>query len=276
MATQKRASGNPADFMVGGAVPDGRYTIKSVSTDDTFDYQGKSSKGAVPTCDFTFVSAQDGAEFTQHYSAGDLEYLVPDESRTGFVHPRGEDAKIGRNTNFGKFLIAIINAGFPATILDAGDFSVLAGSDVELLAQAQPKGSDGKDKTLTLPTKYYGKVMAGAKRRPTQTASRGSASSAARTAAPTATASPSNNGDNLDADTVTRVQEALAVAADNTMSVVKLGTTVWLTAQRDKNANVKLNAKSYKDRAGNAEWLDANAEAGGWVVDGDQVTGVPQ
>src|SRR5882724_4275906 len=146
------ASLNPADMLSGGRVPDGRYTIKQV-TAEVFNYGGTNKE--VPAACLIFKGT-DGVEHEQYYSAGDLEYLVPTEDKSAFTHPRGEPAKLSLNSNFGKFMKALLNAGFPVGEV-TGKLACITGSDIELVGQAQPKTQSGKEPILSLPVKYHGK-----------------------------------------------------------------------------------------------------------------------
>lgn len=261
MATTKGASLNPADFSSGGAVPDGRYTIKTAQAVE-FDYGGNAA--AVPALCLVLVDGS-GTEFTQHYSAGKLENLVPSDNGDEFVHPGGDDAKISKSSNLASFIAAIVNAGFPPNELTA-KVTCFNGADVDIVNQAQPKRPGLKDqqegKTIPLPVKYYGKAKAGksgARPSPARTAG-----ATTKTPATPVAASPSN-GD-LDAEAIMRVQEALTNAKDNSLNLVKVKLTVWQLATKAKDAN----ATAYRTLV-TPEWLEANAEAGGWTWDGETV-----
>lgn len=240
------ASLNPADFTSGGMLPDGRYTIKSAQAVE-FDYGGTTS--GVPAVEIVYLPHEGGETVSQHYSAGKAEYLEPSEDGTELVHPNGEDAKIAKNSNFGSFVAAMVKAGFPPTELGS-KVTCFVGADVEMVQTAQPKraGSD-KDKTLPLPTKYYGKATAG----------KGKGAPAAK--APAAAAS---NG-NVDSAAVERIKAVLAGEAEGTLGRVKLATKVWLTAQKAKDPN----AAAYKKLASDVQWLEDHADEGEWVLDGD-------
>lgn len=243
------ASLNPADFTSGGMVGDGRYTIKDAKA-VMFDYGGTTT--AVPAVEITYLPHEGGEPISQHYSAGKAEFLEPSDDGTELVHPNGEDAKLAKSSNFGTFVAAIVKAGFPPTELGS-KVTCFVGADVEIVQQAQPTraGSSNKDKTIPLPTKYYGKVAGGK-------AAKGASK-------PAAAAAASNGGGSVDDATVERIKAVLAGEEDKTLGRVKLATKVWLTAQKAKDPN----AAAYKKLAGDVKWLEDHADEGEWVLDSD-------
>lgn len=248
----KSASLNPADFQSGGAVPDGRYIIKDAQAVE-FDYGGRAQ--AVPAVAIVYQAA-DGSTVEQNYSAGRLENLTPSEDGTELVHPGGEDARISKSSNFAAFVAAIVNAGFPPGKLGS-KVTCFIGADVDVANVAQPKRPGLKDnvegKTIPLPTKYYGQGSVGGQK-----------------STKSAPASVASNG-SLDESATKRILAALNGAPDQTLGRVKLATTVWLVAQKEKDPA----ALQYKKLAGDANWLTEHAGES-WVVDGDNVTAIPQ
>lgn len=261
MAEQQGASFNPDEFGKGGTIPDGRYTITKAQTQE-FDYGGNAA--AVPAACFVFKS-QDGHEYEQNYSAGKLENLVPNQDGTMFVHPRGEKAIVNDGSNFALFLKAMKGAGFPWGEV-TNKITCFLNADVEIVNQAQPKRNleGSKDKTIPLPTKYYGKAGKAAAR-PTTTAAKPVAAPKAATATSSVTPASAPNGD-LDADAIIAVQEVLAIADGNKTTITRLGTAVMLTLAKAKNPNAQAIRKLLT-----ADWLTANMEVGSWVVDGQDI-----
>lgn len=257
---EQGASFVPEDFGKGGTIPDGRYTIIKAQTQE-FDYGGTTT--GTPTCAFVFKS-HDGQEYEQNYSAGKLENLTHSADHTMFVHPRGEKAIINDGSNFALFLKATLNAGFPKAEL-TNKVTCFVGADVEIVNQAQPKRNleGSKDKTIPLPTKYYGKAGTAAKARPTAARTAPAAATSTTSAAPAASATV--NGD-LDADAIIAVQEVLAIADGNKTTVPRLGTAVMLMLAKAKNPNAQAIRKLLTP-----DWLTANGEAGSWVVDGADI-----
>lgn len=244
----------PENFGGGQIIPDGRYTIREIKT-TTFDYAGKGPESAA--CAIVFRNPE-GTDFEQHYSAGKIEFLIPNDAKDEFVHPNGEDARIAGGSNFALFLTALREAGYPMAELGA-KVTALLGADLEIVNKAQPERKGLKDqktnKTIPLPIKYYGKA-------------KGVAGAAKAAAKPSTTTSPATAAENgLDEETINTVQLILAEAPDTTMGRVKLGTQVMLKLAKDKSPHMAGAKKLASDPA----WLAAQAEAGGWTVTGDQV-----
>lgn len=258
----KAASMNPADFGSGGAVPDGRYVIKAAQCIE-FDYDGKANP--VPAAEIVLFDGT--TDYSQKYSAGRLEALVPSDDGTEFVHPNGEDAKINNKSNFGVFIKALVDAGLPATELTS-KITSLVGLDLDMVSKAQEKRPGLKDqvegKTILLPVKYHGRVKTG--KAPARGAAGKAAASAPASARAASTTQPASNGD-LDSEAIIKVQEALTNAKDNTLNLVKIKLTVWQLATKAKDAN----ATNYRNLI-TMDWLEANADAGGWAVAGDTVS----
>jgi hypothetical protein len=248
------ASLQPETFGGGQIIPDGRYIIKEIKT-TTFNYAGKGPESAA--CAVIFRSA-DGTDHEQYYSAGKMEFLVPNEANDEFVHPDGGDARIAGGSNFALFMTALKESGFPMGELGA-KVTGLLGADLDIANKAQPKREGLKDqkdnKTIPLPVKYYGKA-------------KGVAKGAAKTTTTAKAEAPAANGATLDEEARNVVLMVLAEAPDNTMSRVKLGTQVMLKLAKDKSPNMAAIKKLASDPA----WLASQAEAGGWTVAEDNVT----
>jgi hypothetical protein len=255
----KGASLLPNDFAVGGALPNGEYTI-AASKASTFDYNG--TQPASPALHITFADA-DGEAREQYYSAGKLEFLAPDVDGRRFINPNGDDAKISKQSNAAAFLISIINAGFPVDKL-GDDVTVFAGTKVLIENVAQQKREGLKDqkegKTIPLVAKIIslsGEAKSGAR----------GAAKIPVTATPKTAASPASSNGNLDEAAITAIQEILAETPDNSLTKLKLGTQVMLKLSKAHDPN--LNA--IKKLATDSVWLAAQAEAGGWVSDGNTI-----
>lgn len=265
MATTKPkgASLLPEDAQGGFQVPDGDYTIKEIQT-ELFTYGGTVPDG-VPAIIILYTDSDDN-DYEQPYKAGDNQHLAPSEDKTQFVNPNDENAPAAIYKGGAAFmwLSSIFKAGFPKDKVGA-DVTVFKGTRVSLVSVAAPKGKTQNDKKEGKTIPIVAKVLAmpgASKGRPTQPATR--ATAAAKPTAPTAGAT--SNGD-LDADTIIRVQEALTSAKNNTLGLVKLKLAVWQTASKAKDGN----ATAYRTLI-TPDWLNANSEAGSWMVDGDTVT----
>jgi hypothetical protein len=249
----------PENAVGGGAVPDGDYTIKDIMA-AMFDYGGRIEE--VPA--IAVVYSNENGDFEQYYSAGKGAKLVkpPDGKRFEVM---------GKNSNAWSWLASMLNSGFPKASVD-DDVTAFKGCRVTVVNQAQPKRPGIKDqaegKTIPLVTKVLalpGKAAAKPSARPMAAGTARAASTS--TTAPTASASTAADNGALDAAAIEAVQTALSTADNMTLSRVKLGTVVWLTAQKAKDTN----AIAYKKLVTDPAWLTANADNGGWAVDGDNV-----
>lgn len=260
-ATARGASLDPSTHTKGGAVPDGDYTIKSVSC-EVWDYNGKGPEG--PAIAVVYADPKDPATtYTQYYSAGKAEFLMPSEDKRRMVHPQGEDAKYAGGSNASVWLSSLLKAGFPTERMAGDDVTVFAGATVQVTTVAQQKRgmTDEKEgKTIPLVTKIMSLpgVKAGTARptvvKPT----------AAATAPATATpaASSTANGD-ADLVAVEAVMKALDTAPDHTLKVKGLAVRCLKFAPGTKlNDLTKLIT---------AEWLIAQADTTGWTTDGEVV-----
>jgi hypothetical protein len=251
---------DPSQHSKGGKVPDGDYTIKSV-TCEMFDYQGKTALG--PALCFVFDDGS-GNTHEQYYSAGSAELLVPSDDKKRMVHPRRETAKWSEGSNASLMLASLMKAGFPKERLTGDDVTVFTGAKVTTTAVAQPKRGLSNEKeggVISLVTKVL--ALPGQKAAP---AARPTApATASQTAAPAATSAPSN-GD-LDAIAVQAVVAALEAAPDRTLKARGLAVRCLKFA-----SGTKLNDLT---KLITPEWLIAQAEAtGAFVSDGETVGGM--
>jgi len=261
----KGASLAPEDHGGAGQIPDGDYTITNVYA-GSFTYGGTVPDG-VPAIMVTY-KADDGAEYEQPYKAGDNQHLAASEDGDRFIHPNGEEARIYKGGAASMWLGSLARSNFPITGDSVRQFK---GTKVHITNVAAPKGKSGDnkdkviamvDKILALPGK--GKATAPATARPTS-----STASTSTSLAP-ATSVTSNGNADLTASAIELIQGILAEATDNTMTRVKLSTSVMLRATKD--ATLKASMTQLKKLAGDPTFLIEHAEAGGWSTDtGEEV-----
>lgn len=265
-ATVKGASLLPADFTSGGAVADGEYSIEAAIT-QMFNYGGAAPD--TPTLCITYKGT-DGALIDQNYSAGKSDSLIPSEDGKRFVHPSGEEAHINKSSNAAAWLGSIINSGFPVARM-SDDVSCFVGTRVQVVNSAQPKRPGLKDhvegKTIPLVVKVV--ALPGEGKKGTASARSAASTSGSTATAAAAAASPSNGAAvNLDEAAISAIQEVLAEAPENKLTRLKLATGVMLKLTKTKDPNMA----QIKKLASTPEFLAANAEAGGWVSDGETVS----
>jgi hypothetical protein len=250
---------DPSQHSKGGKVPDGDYTIKSV-TCEMFDYQGKTALG--PALCFVFDDGS-GSTHEQYYSAGSAELLVPSDDKKRMVHPRGETSKWSEGSNGSLMLASLMKAGFPKERLTGDDVTVFNGTKVTITAVAQPKrglANEQEGKVISLVTKVL--ALPGEKKAPPRPPA---ATTAAATAAPAAQPAATSNGD-LDAIAVQAVVQALEAAPDHTLKTKGLAVRCLKFA-----SGTKLNDLT---KLITPEWLVSQAEAtGAFVCDGETVVG---
>lgn len=245
---------DPSQHSKGGKVPDGDYTIKSV-TCEMFDYGGQTEPGPA----LCFVFSGDGTDHEQYYSAGKAERLVPSDDKKRMVHPRGEAATWSEGSNASLMLSSLMKAGFPKERLTGDDVTVFNGARVTITAVAQQKrgmANEKEGKVISLVTKILG--LPGEKAaRPTTKPAAATASSAA------APVSTSANGA-LDETAISAVMQALEAAPDHTLKVKGLAVRCLKFA-----SGTKLNDLT---KLITADWLAAQAEAtGAFASDGETV-----
>lgn len=249
---------DPSAHSKGGKVPDGDYTIKSV-TCEMFDYGGSVEAGPA----LCFVFEADGQTHEQYYSAGKAERLIPSEDKKRMVHPRGEAATWSEGSNASLMLASLMKAGFPRERLTGDDVSVFAGTKVTITAVAQQKrglANEKEGKVISLVTKVIS--LPGEKAARPTAAGRAPAASTSTTAAPAAAPAAASNGD-LDGIGIQAVMQALEAAPDHSLKVKGLAVRCLKFAPGTKlNDLTKLIT---------ADWLVAQADATGWTTDGEQI-----
>jgi hypothetical protein len=147
-----------------------------------------------------------GKQYDQYYSAGELTYFVPSDDGAGIV-PVADKQMINDNTNAWKFISSLMECGFPEDKLASGNVKEFVGTKVHIKQIAQPvrqgliRGGKNADRTPTVllvtailglpgeqqaakPKTTVGGKVPGAQTRPTPTQTKlGSAPTAAGKAA---------------------------------------------------------------------------------------------
>lgn len=242
----------------GGFLDDAEAIIKSCKT-AAYTYPGsdKSAQGLIVEFD---VEGLDEPH-VENYSSGAVE---PTEDGTGFVKALSTKSKAKQ------FIDSLLKLDYPNV---EADVHVFEGAKVHLKRMALPKmpGIDkegDKDKTVLLVDKII--ALPGVKGGKTSPKAAPAARSTTGAKSQTQSSAPStqSNGSGDDA-AISAVQEALAKVDGATSTVSKLQTAVFLAALKSKmpSAEATLLKKSIT-----SEWLTANMEAGGWNVEGEEVS----
>jgi len=137
----------PSTFVEGGAVPVDMNLLWKECRFNVFDYTKKDGTVVASTCAarITFV-ADDGTEFEQQYSVGDLERFQPSDDGKTLVAVGSAEA-LSKSSNFYLLLNALINAGYPENKLD-DDISTLDGLYAHHIGTPEPKRA-GLKRTTT-------------------------------------------------------------------------------------------------------------------------------
>lgn len=252
---------DPSQHSKGGKVPDGDYVIKSV-TCEMFDYGGTVEPGPA----LCFVFEADGSSHEQYYSAGKADRLIPSDDKKRMVHPRGEAATWSEGSNASLMLSSLMKSGFPTAKLTGDDVTVFNGTKVTITAVAQQKrglANEKEGKVISLVTKVLALPGEKAATRPTPTAGRAPAASTSTTQ-PTSTASTVASNGELDNVAIQAVMQALEAAPDHNLKVKGLAVRCLKFA-----AGTKLNDLT---KLITPDWLVAQADATGWVTDGEVVS----
>jgi hypothetical protein len=121
-AKPQRVSANPASFTQGGLIDDVDVEFIEVGT-TMYDYNGSQPEG--PALGIQMLDSN-GATHDQYFSAGKPDDWALDDDNEGFVPLSGKTG-INNSTNLGKFIQSLVDAGFPAEMLDDGNYKVLQG-----------------------------------------------------------------------------------------------------------------------------------------------------
>ena len=134
----------PSDFVEGGAVPVDKNLLWKEARFNRFDYTKKDGTIVASTLALriTFLD-DDGGEYVQQYSAGDLERFQPNPEDGGkTLVAVGTAQALSKSSNMYVMLNALINAGFPENrIPENGDVSVFDNLYTYNIGLPEPKRS---------------------------------------------------------------------------------------------------------------------------------------
>jgi hypothetical protein len=248
------------DGSAGGFLDDTEAVIKSCKTGEYTYTTGQTTNALIVTLDAGLDEPH-----IEAYSSG---AALPTDDGTGF------QSVLSLKSKAKMFIDSLIKLDYPNV---EADVRVFEGAKVHLKRSAMPKmpGLDKageRDKTVLLVDKIIALPSATGAKRPTA----GSATKATPPKAATATgkqppatstASASANGSGDEA-AIAAVQEALAKQDGATMQIGKLQTSVFLAALKAKMPSAEATALK---KTVTPEWLVAQAEAGGWTTNGEEV-----
>jgi len=145
----------PSDFITGGGVPSDR-NLNIVSAEFTYwDYNGQTA--AITALKVAYTD-DDGAEYTQYYSAGSPDRLKPSSDGKS-LESVGDANGLTSHSNCSIFLESLVEAGFPENKL-ADDISIINGLRIYSVAKEQPKragmkGKPGDTKVVLVVSKIF-------------------------------------------------------------------------------------------------------------------------
>lgn len=282
MAKQSKAvSFNPDDLVQAGLADDFDGEITEVRY-VPWDYEGHLDHHIL-AARVTIVPDEDSGfdEFTQHYSAGDLQYFLPsvdgenpvdleaedEEEMAGrFVVPVGRRESLANSSNWAQFVIAAVEAGFDKDSItsDAATFEGTRGHFNRVAQQKRSgiqveEGGDSKRREILVLTEVEAtKVKKKGKAAPKKAAK----PKAKAKAKPKASKADDDGDDDLDERLSGVVLEALAEADDMTLSKAKLPALVIKAFDgAEKAAAVK--------RVSTPDFLESNDA---WTFDADEGT----
>jgi len=283
VAKSKAVSFNPDDLVQAGLADDFDGEITEVRY-VPWDYDGHLDHHIL-AARVTIVPDEDSGfdEFTQHYSAGDLQFFLPsvdgenpvdleaddeDDMAGRFVVPVGRRESLANSSNWAAFVIAAVEAGFPKDQIssDSGVFEGVKGHFNRVPQQKRSGiqvGDDGDSRRREIlvltEVEEAPKKKAAKKKATKKTASKKKSTKKAEAEDEDEGA---GDGDDLAERLTGVVVEALAEAEDMTLSKAKLpGIVIKQFDGAEKAKAVKL--------VSDVAFLE---EGEGWEYDADEGT----
>lgn len=128
----------PSTFSQGGGLIDD-VDVEVVDAQFVmFDYNGKVAV-AVPALGLELKELGDeGKVHQQYFSCGDAAYFAPSDDGNSLI-PTGDRTSINTTSKAGMFLISLVNAGVPETLLASGNIKDIVGMKFHVNQIAAPK-----------------------------------------------------------------------------------------------------------------------------------------
>lgn len=278
MAKNRAVSFNPDDLVQAGLADDFDGEITEVRY-VPWDYDGHLDHHILAARVSILPDEDSGFdEFTQHYSAGDLQFFLPsvdgenpvdleaddeDDMAGRFVVPVGRRESLANSSNWAAFVIAAVEAGFPKDQIssDAGVFEGISGHFNRVPQQKRSgiqvdgEGDNRRREILVLTEVEEVKAKKATKKKAKKKAS-------PKKSTKKADDDDAGEGDDLAERLTGVVVEALAEAEDMTLSKAKLPSIVI------KQFDGAEKAKAVK-LVSDAAFLESGE---GWEYDADEGT----
>ncbi len=258
---QKGVSIDPESFVEGGAVPVDRNLLWTDCSFVRFQYTKKDGSVSldangepieIPAARIVYKD-DDGAEFVQHYSAGDLSRFEPSKDGKSLI-PVGGAQALSKSSNYYILMNALVNAGFPKNKLGS-DISILnnlyafhigATEPTRTGLVREPAAAGARPKTLSVPSQIL--------KLPWENKAAGKTAAGAKGKAPV----EETGAEDVVADAVALVTEALANADSVTRQVLS---SRAIRAKKKEVATLLFKAE-----------FDAALTEAGFVRDGETIT----
>lgn len=155
-AERKGASFNPDE--ASGGFDKGRVTITRAKVETYKAERGKTAGTEYTRLALGFAPAAGGEEIPYNILIGNAEEWTPNASGTEAI-PTREDGKFWNKSEIYRFMLSLVNAGFPKTRMGS-DFTVLVGLDLDVERVSiggTHKDAEGKERpnTALLAMKVY-------------------------------------------------------------------------------------------------------------------------
>jgi hypothetical protein len=276
MAPGQGVSLKPSDAVAGGGMFDDVDVEIVKCRFRSWDYNGK-IQTPILGLEVTYRNPEDGFEFSQVYSAGEMKQFVPSEDGR-FAVPVGSQAGLNDQSNAIFYITAFVNAGFPENKI-GDDVSVFEGAFVHVNNVPQPKrkgqtgtGADGKPNMILIPTKVMrwpwdpkpAPTAASAAPKVGKTKAAPAVQQAAVPAeAPAAAAAPaaSAGGEDVESKAMSAIMSILS-AKGGSISKAALAQAVFAAVKTDPDRNAIVST-AFKD-----EFL----KQGPWSFDGSTIS----
>ena len=134
---------NPEEMVAGGFL-DGQTVTWSNCHTEMFDYGGNSAFPTTPAFSVNYIT-EDGEEYEQKYTVGKAEDWEVNEDETGFNYIGSGSGQLSKNSNFGKLIMSLIDAGFDPELI-SDDVSVFEGIVTKLISIEQQQGRNQQRK----------------------------------------------------------------------------------------------------------------------------------
>lgn len=268
---------NPEKFATGGLQVGEMEVVGALF--EIYDFEGKSNKDfADPTVLRLDLKLPDGAEHSEHLSCGPSDRIIPSDDGNEAMGQGDHIQAISKSTTLYLFLDSLLKAGFPASKLESGKASDLAG--LRFISHRPPMlDSDGNVKKRKVNGREYdqtyfacSKVISLPGEKAGAKAGKGKAATAAKTttaaprpaaaAAAAAAPAPAGNGE-YDAQATELVMHILAEAG-GTLPLMHLKVKIF-PAVKSMEADAKAGILALTN---SPEWL----ASAGFTVDGNTIS----